>query len=176
MFHVKHLRSAMGARPPRGPQRKEGDPMTDQDYMREALKLAGECIPHGDVPVGCVVVSPEGQIIGRGRNRREEQGRATAHAEVEAINEACAALGSWRLTGCTLYVTLEPCPMCAGAIINSRISTLRYGAREDKSGCCGSVLNLFEERFNHRPRIYGGLLERECRTLLENFFQGLREI
>ncbi len=150
--------------------------MTDQDYMREALTLAGECIPYGDVPVGCVVVSPEGQIIGRGRNRREELSRATAHAEVEAINEACAALGSWRLTGCTLYVTLEPCPMCAGAIINSRISTLRYGAREDKSGCCGSVLNLFEERFNHRPRIYGGLLERECRTLLENFFQGLREI
>ncbi len=150
--------------------------MTDQDYMREALTLARECIPHGDVPVGCVVVSPDGAIIGKGRNRREELSRATAHAEVEAINEACAALGSWRLTGCTLYVTLEPCPMCAGAIINSRISTLRYGAREDKSGCCGSVLNLFEERFNQRPRIYGGLLERECRTLLENFFQGLREI
>ena len=150
--------------------------MVHEDYMREALALAGECISDGDVPVGCVVVDPDGTIIGRGRNRREQQGCATAHAEMEAINEACAALGSWRLTGCALYVTLEPCPMCAGAIINSRIGTVRYGAREGKSGCCGSVLNLFEERFNHRPRLYGGLLEGECRALLEEFFQGLREI
>ena len=150
--------------------------MAHEDYMREALALAKQCLPDGDVPVGCVVVSPDGIIIGRGRNRREASRRATAHAEVEAINEACAAIGSWRLGGCTLYVTLEPCPMCAGAIINARIGTVRYGAREDKSGCCGSVLNLFEERFNHRPRVYGGLLEAECRTLLEEFFQGLREI
>ena len=149
--------------------------MTHEDYMREALKLAGECIPDGDVPVGCVVVSQDGAIIGRGRNRREQAHRATAHAEVEAINEACAAVGSWRLEGCTLYVTLEPCPMCAGAIINARIGTVRYGAREAKSGCCGSVLNLFEERFNHRPKLYGGLLEGECRALLEHFFQNLRE-
>ena len=157
--------------------------MTDQDYMRETLKLAGACIPDGDVPVGCVIVSPDGaiivkdgEIIGRGRNRREADSRATAHAEIEAIEEACAALGSWRLEGCTLYVTLEPCPMCAGAIINARIGAVRYGAREDKSGCCGSVLNLFEERFNHHPRVYGGLLESECRGLLEAFFQKLRKI
>lgn len=150
--------------------------MTHEDYMLEALDLARACLASGDVPVGCVVTDPDGKILGRGRNRREADRLATAHAEMEAIAQACAASGSWRLTGCTLYVTLEPCPMCAGAIINSRISTVRYGAREEKSGCCGSVLNLFEERFNHRPRIYGGLLERECRTLLEAFFQGLRKI
>ena len=148
--------------------------MTHQEYMEEALKEAKACIPQGDVPVGCVIVSPEGDIIGRGRNRREADGLATAHAEVEAINMACRTLGSWRLTGCTLYVTLEPCPMCAGAIINSRIACVRYGAKEDKSGCCGSVLNLFEERFNHHPRIYGGLLEQECRAVLEAFFSTLR--
>lgn len=148
--------------------------MTHEEYMREALQEAQACISQGDVPVGCVIVSPEGDIIGRGRNRREEEGRATAHAEVEAINMACATLGSWRLTGCTLYVTLEPCPMCAGAIINARIGTVRYGAKEDKSGCCGSVINLFEERFNHHPRIYGGLLEGPCRAVLEEFFSTLR--
>ena len=150
--------------------------MTHEDYMLEALDLARACLTSGDVPVGCVVTDPDGKIVGRGRNRREADHLATAHAEIEAIRQACAACGSWRLTGCTLYVTLEPCPMCAGAIINSRISTVCYGAREEKSGCCGSVLNLFEERFNHRPRIYGGLLERECRGLLEDFFQGLRKI
>ena len=128
--------------------------MTHEEYMEEALKEARACIPQGDVPVGCVIVSPDGNIIGRGRNRREADG--------------------WRLTGCTLYVTLEPCPMCAGAIINARIACVRYGAREDKSGCCGSVLNLFEERFNHHPRIYGGLLEQECRAVLEAFFSTLR--
>ena len=150
--------------------------MNHEDYMREALELARSCLPDGDVPVGCVVVSPDGEIIGRGRNRREAANRATAHAEVEAIDMACSVVGTWRLAGCTLYVTLEPCPMCAGAIINSRIGTVRYGAKEDKSGCCGSVLNLFEERFNHRPRVYGGLMEQECRALLEQFFQNLREI
>lgn len=149
--------------------------MTDQDYMRKALELARQCLPDGDVPVGCVIVSPDGQIIGRGRNRREADRRATAHAEIEAINEACAALGSWRLAGCTLYVTLEPCPMCAGAIINSRIATLYFAAREPKSGCGGSILNLFCEPFNHHPRVYGGLLEAECRELLEHFFQNLRK-
>lgn len=150
--------------------------MTHEDYMREALELARACVPDGDIPVGCVVVSPDGQIIGRGRNRREADHRATAHAEIEAIERACAAVGSWRLTGCTLYVTLEPCPMCAGAIINARIATVYFGAREAKSGCCGSVLNLFCEPFNHHPRIYGGLLEEECRGLLEAFFQELRKI
>ena len=150
--------------------------MSHEEYMRQAIKVAKECVPAGDVPVGCVVVSPDGTVIGRGRNRREADRRATAHAEVEAINEACAALCTWRLEGCTLYVTLEPCPMCAGAIINARMGAVRYGAKEDKSGCCGSVLNLFEERFNHRPKLYGGLLEQECREVLEGFFQNLRKI
>ena len=142
--------------------------------MKEALALARECFVDGDVPVGCVVVSPSGEIIGRGRNRREADGNAAAHAEMEAIRDACKNMGTWRLGGCALYVTLEPCPMCAGAIINSRIAELRYGAREDKSGCCGSVLNLFEERFNHKPRIYGGLLAEESAKMLEEFFHTLR--
>ena len=147
--------------------------MTHEYFMAEALRLAREAMADGDVPVGCVIVK-DGQIIGRGRNRRERDGDATAHAEIEAIRAACAYLGSWRLQGCTLYVTLEPCPMCAGAIINARIREVRYGAREGKSGCCGSVLNLFEERFNHHPRIYQGPLERECEGMLQTFFQSLR--
>ena len=147
--------------------------MDHEFFMREALRLAREAIADGDVPVGCVVVR-DGKIIGRGRNRREADSDATAHAEVEAIRDACARLGSWRLHGCTLYVTLEPCPMCAGAIINSRIEAVRYGARDEKAGCCGSVLNLFEERFNHRPRVYRGTLEGECEAVLQEFFQNLR--
>ena len=148
--------------------------MEHREYMRQALELAAQAGADGDVPVGCVIVK-DGQVIGRGRNRREERGDATAHAEVEAIRDACARTGSWRLTDCTLYVTLEPCPMCAGAIINSRIHTLRYGTRDDKAGCCGSVLNLFEERFNHHPRIYQGPLKEECEGQLQDFFRGLRE-
>ena len=147
--------------------------MDHEFFMRQALALAREAAAGGDVPVGCVIVK-DGKIIGRGRNRREENGDATAHAELEAIREACAHLGTWRLHGCTLYVTLEPCPMCAGAIINARAEEVRYGAREEKSGCCGSVLNLFEERFNHRPRIYQGPLEGECEAALQDFFQNLR--
>ncbi|MEY8402118.1 nucleoside deaminase [Oscillospiraceae bacterium 44-34] len=147
--------------------------MTHEYFMAEALRLAREAMADGDVPVGCVIVK-DGQIIGRGRNRRERDGDATAHAEIEAIRAACAYLGSWRLQGCTLYVTLEPCPMCAGAIINARVEEVRYGAREEKSGCCGSVLNLFEERFNHHPRIYQGPLEEACEAVLQEFFQGLR--
>ena len=150
--------------------------MQREDYMALALSLAREAAENGEVPVGCVITDAQGRVIGRGRNRREAVGKATAHAEVEAIDMACSVVGNWRLTDCTLYVTLEPCPMCAGAIINARIGTVRYGAREEKSGCCGSVLNLFEERFNHRPKVYGGLLESECRALLEDFFQTLREI
>ena len=148
--------------------------MDHEKYMRMALELAAQAEGDGDVPVGCVIVR-EDRVIGRGRNRREERGDATAHAEVEAIRDACARTGSWRLTDCTLYVTLEPCPMCAGAIINSRIHTLRYGTRDDKAGCCGSVLNLFEERFNHHPRIYQGPLKEECEGQLQDFFRGLRE-
>ena len=149
--------------------------MEHETYMRRALELAGHCMADGDVPVGCVIVGPDGQIVGEGRNRREADGLATAHAEVEAINMACKTIGAWRLTDCILYVTLEPCPMCAGAIINARVGEVRYGAREEKSGCCGSVLNLFEERFNHKPRLYGHLLEEECGAQLQEFFEKLRE-
>lgn len=148
--------------------------MNHEDYMRRAMELAAQAGKEGDVPVGCVIVK-DGQIVGEGRNRREEHGDATAHAEMEAIRDACQRLGSWRLHGCTMYVTLEPCPMCAGGIINSRVDTVRYGAKDEKAGACGSVLNLFEERFNHKPRLYGHLLEEECARQLQEFFQGLRE-
>lgn len=141
-------------------------------YMRRALELARRSETTGDVPVGCVIVK-DGRIIGEGWNRREKCD-ATAHAEVEAIRAACKTLGSWRLGGCHLFVTLEPCPMCAGAIVNSRIAAVYYGAKDEKAGCCGSVLNLFEERFNHKPRVYGGILEQDCAALLTAFFQGLR--
>ena len=149
--------------------------MSHEHYMREALELARQASEEGDVPVGCVIVK-DGEIVGRGRNRREERGDATAHAELEAIRDACRRLGSWRLHGCTLYVTLEPCPMCAGGIINARIETVRYGVRDEKAGCCTSVLNLFEERFNHHPRIYQGPLEAECQEVLRDFFEHLRGV
>ncbi len=142
--------------------------------MRRAMALAAQAARAGDVPVGCVIVK-DGQIVGEGRNRREEHADGTAHAELEAIRDACRRLGSWRLHGCTMYVTLEPCPMCAGGIINSRVDTVRYGAKDDKAGACGSVLNLFEERFNHKPRLYGHLLEDECVAQLQAFFETLRE-
>ena len=145
-----------------------------EEYMRQALDLARQAAACGEVPVGCVIVK-DGAVVGRGRNRREERQAAWSHAEMEAMAQANRALGTWRLDGCTLYVTLEPCPMCAGAIINSRIHTLRYGTRDDKAGCCGSVLNLFEERFNHHPRIYQGPLREECESQLQDFFRGLRE-
>ena len=148
--------------------------MNHQDYMRRCLELAAQAARQGDVPVGCVIVK-DGRIVGEGRNRREEDGDATAHAEVEAIRDACRRLGSWRLHGCTLYVTMEPCPMCAGGIVNARVEEVRYGARDEKAGCCGSVLNLFEERFNHRPRIYQGPLAGECGQILQDFFRPLRE-
>lgn len=148
--------------------------MDHEKYMRAALELARVAAENGEVPVGCVVASPEGGIIGRGRNRREEGRDATAHAEIEAIRAACAALGTWNLSGCTLFVTLEPCPMCAGAIINSRISTVVYGAKEPYSGSVGSVINLFEERYGHRPAVYGGVLRDECASLLSGFFGSLR--
>ena len=147
--------------------------MDHQNYMRRALELAAQAAEEGDVPVGCVIVR-DGQIIGEGRNRREEHGDATAHAELEAIRDACARTGSWRLHGCRMYVTLEPCPMCAGGIINARLDEVRYGAKDDKAGCCGSVLNLFEERFNHHPRLYRGPLEEECEQTLQRFFKDLR--
>ena len=143
-------------------------------WMDEALRLAREAGEAGEVPVGCVVVR-DGEILGRGRNRREEERSALAHAEIEAIREACARLGDWRLEGCALFVTLEPCAMCAGAILNARISTVVYGLREGKTGACGSVLDLFAEDFGFRPRMYGGVREAECRDLMQNFFSQLRE-
>ncbi len=143
-------------------------------WMDEALRLAREAGEAGEVPVGCVVVR-DGEILGRGRNRREEERSALAHAEIEAIREACARVGDWRLEGCALYVTLEPCAMCAGAILNARIPTVVYGLREGKTGACGSVLDLFAEDFGFRPRMYGGVREAECRDLMQNFFSQLRE-
>ena len=148
--------------------------MTRESYMSQALALAREAAENGDVPVGCVIADAEGRIVGRGRNRREERRDATAHAEVEAIRAACAALGDWRLEGCTLYVTLEPCPMCTGAIINSRIPTVVFGAREENFGSCGSVIDLFSERYGHRPAVYPGVLKDDCAALLRDFFRDKR--
>ena len=148
--------------------------MQREDYMALALSLAREAAENGEVPVGCVIVDSAGAVIGRGRNRRQERPDATAHAEVEAIRQACAALGDWRLSGCTLYVTLEPCPMCAGAIINARIPTLVFGAREALTGSCGSVIDLFSENYGHRPAVYGGVLAEDCAALLRDFFRGKR--
>ena len=148
--------------------------MEREEYMRLALALAREAAEHGEVPVGCVIAGPDGTVIGCGRNRREESGDATAHAEIEAIREACAARGDWRLDGCALYVTLEPCPMCTGAIINARVPTLVFGAREALSGSCGSVIDLFQERYGHRPAVYAGVLAEDCAQLLRDFFREMR--
>ena len=140
--------------------------MEREEYMALALALAREAADAGEVPVGCVIADGEGRVIGRGRNRREERGDATAHAEVEAIRQACAALGNWRLEKCSIYVTLEPCPMCTGAIINARIPTVVFGARETLSGSCGSVIDLFSENYGHRPAVFGGVLAEDCAALL----------
>ena len=149
--------------------------MTEQEkYMKAAMTQAKKAYALGEVPIGCVIVH-EGKIIGRGYNRRNTDKNTLAHAEITAINKASRKIGDWRLEDCTMYVTLEPCPMCAGGIINARVDTVRYGTRDDKAGACGSVLNLFEERFNHHPRLYRGPLERECQEILQDFFQGLRE-
>ena len=147
--------------------------MEHEDYMKEALTLAREASEHGEVPVGCVIVRG-GEIVGRGRNRREEKRSTASHAEMEAIAMANERLGTWRLDDCTLYVTLEPCPMCAGAILNARIPRVYYGARDDAMGTCGGVLNLFMERFPNTPALVGGVLARECREELESFFRKLR--
>lgn len=148
--------------------------MPGNESMDLALCLAREAFDAGEVPVGCVVTDRDGKVIGRGRNRRREAADATAHAEIEAIRQACTALGDWRLEGCTLTVTLEPCPMCAGAIINARIPTVVYGAREPVFGSCGSVIDLFFERYGHTPKVYGGVREDECAGLLKAFFSDKR--
>lgn len=145
----------------------------DQEFMRQALILAQEAAAAGEVPVGCVIVR-DGEIVGRGRNRREEGKNALFHAEIEAINDACGKLGGWRLWDCTLYVTLEPCPMCAGAIVNARIPRVVYGASDDKCGACGSVCDLFSMAFNHHPTVETGVLEEESTALLTEFFRDLR--
>ena len=142
--------------------------------MLEAIALACKSAEEGEVPVGAVVVC-EGEIVGRGRNRREFGKNALYHAELEAIDNACKKLGGWRLHRCEMYVTLEPCPMCAGAIINSRIKTLVYGASDKKAGSAGSVINLFELPYNHKPEIISGVMEKECAALLSSFFKSLRE-
>lgn len=142
-------------------------------YMSQALELAREAADAGEVPVGCVIVR-DGAVIGRGRNRREEKQAVCSHAEMEAMAQANAALGSWRLDNCALYVTLEPCPMCAGAIINSRIRRVVYGAADTKAGCCGSVTDLFAMPFNHHPVVEQGLRAEEAQALLQAFFKDLR--
>ena len=142
-------------------------------YMSQALELAREAADAGEVPVGCVIVR-DGAVIGRGRNRREEKQAVCSHAEMEAMAQANAALGSWRLDNCALYVTLEPCPMCAGAIINSRIRRVVYGAADTKAGCCGSVTDLFAMPFNHHPVVEQGLRAEEAQELLQAFFKDLR--
>ena len=148
--------------------------MYKEKYMEMALALAQEAAEAGDVPVGCVIVDGEGKIIGRGRNRRVESTDATAHAEVEAIRQACAHIGDWRLSDCTMYVTLEPCPMCTGAIINARIPRLVFGAREPVSGSCGSVIDLFCENYGHSPAVYSGVLGEECADTMKRFFKKMR--
>ena len=142
--------------------------------MRAAIALAETSAGMGEVPVGAVVVKDE-KIIGIGYNLRENGRSSLAHAEIMAINEACRTLRSWRLSGCELYVTLEPCPMCAGAIINSRLTRVIYGAPDPKAGSCGSKVNLFELNYNHRPELVCGVLEEECAEQLKEFFKGLRK-
>ena len=141
--------------------------------MAQALALARESAQEGEVPVGCVIVRG-GQVVGRGRNRRERGKSALAHAEIEAIAQANANLGGWRLWECTLYVTLEPCPMCAGAIINARIPRVVYGASDAKFGACRSVCSLFDMAFNHRPQVEAGVMEQEAAALMQDFFRNLR--
>ena len=147
--------------------------MDHEGYMRQALDLAREAAECGEVPVGCVIVQGD-RVVGRGRNRREEKQHTQSHAEMEAIRQANEALGSWRLDECTLYVTLEPCPMCAGAILNARIRRVSYGARDRAFGACGGVTNLFMEEFPNRPALVGGILGEACQEVLTAFFREIR--
>ena len=148
--------------------------MTEHEkFMKAAIRLAKRSAAEGEVPVGAVVVC-DGQIVGRGRNRREKGKSALLHAELEAIGKACKKLGGWRLHRCDLYVTLEPCPMCAGAIINARIKTVYYGAPDPKAGSCGTLIDLFAVDYNHKPAVVPDVLGEECAGLLRAFFRDLR--
>ena len=147
--------------------------MNDETWMEMALDLAKAAAQAGEVPVGCVITLGD-QVVGQGRNRREAGRNALCHAEIEAIDQACRRLGGWRLWQCTLYVTLEPCPMCAGAIVNARIPRVVFGARDPKAGACGSVCNLFTMGFNHHPAATAGVLEEACGQTLRDFFRALR--
>ena len=149
--------------------------MDMEKYMHEALALASEAAAAGEIPVGCVVVDREGNIIGRGRNRREERRSVVGHAEIEALEAAASFRGDWRMDDCSLFVTLEPCPMCAGAMIMSRLGTLVYGAREEQTGSAASVLNLFEESYPGHTAIFGGVLAEESSALLKEFFDKMRK-
>ena len=148
--------------------------MTDEELMRAALDEARKAAALGEVPVGAVIAK-DGEIISRAHNLRETGKNAVYHAEMLAIDAACKALGGWRLWQCELFVTLEPCPMCSGAIINSRIKRVVYGAKDPKAGCCGSMTDLFALPFNHRPVMEQGLLEEESQQLMQEFFARLRE-
>ncbi len=148
--------------------------MDDQDWMREALAEARRAGERGEVPIGAVVVA-DGAVVGRGHNLRETEGDPLAHAELLAIRQAAGTIGGWRLSGCTLYVTLEPCAMCAGALVNSRIDRLVYGAADPKAGYCDTLGDIPRDaRLNHRVEVEGGVLAEECGALLSTFFQALR--
>lgn len=145
------------------------------EFMKIALKEANKAKELGEVPVGAIIVLDD-KIIGKGYNLRENQKNSLYHAEIIAINQACRNIESWRLVNSTIYVTLEPCPMCAGAIINSRIQNVVFGASDYKAGSCGSVINLFELNYNHKPNIVSGILKNECSEILSDFFKKLRKL
>ncbi len=147
----------------------------DERFMQQALRLAHEAAEEWETPVGAVIVR-NGEVIATGRNRRENGKNALYHAEIEAIDNACKNLGGWRLPGCTLYVTLEPCPMCTGAIINARIERVVYGAADTKAGSMGSVIDLTQLPYNHKPEVTSGVLQEECAQMLSSFFKDLRKM
>lgn len=146
----------------------------NKEFMELAIKEAEKAAERGEIPVGAVIVK-DGKVIAKAGNMREEKQNALSHAEIEVINQACKKLNSWRLDDCELYVTLEPCPMCTGAIINARIKTLVFGAYDLKSGSIDSVINLCDYSHNHKPEIYGGILEDKCLSILQDFFKGIRD-
>ena len=146
----------------------------NREFMNLAILEAEKAAEKGEIPVGAVIVK-NGEVVAAAHNLREQKQNALSHAEIEAINIACQKLGSWRLDDCELYVTLEPCPMCTGAIINARIKTVIFGAFDSKMGCMDSVINLCDYPFNHKVEIYGGIMEDDCLSVLQNFFKNLRE-